>query len=258
MSRKWLVSGEREIRKVGNKKGRRGQHSEEVDLENTSYERWVVNGSPPPIVTALADLRLRAGTPVLMLLRRSGSEPTEWLATSLSARPTRPGVCIRGARGHHMPGVHSRIVLVRVLVVATMSTIRTRGILGLGRRGLGVLLLRGRRGAESDLWWSPLLWLLGSLLVWRLGALLCVLRGRRDGECWRDGSIGGVRGCGCAGIASVGAGTRASTGGGGSASSALLARIGGAIVSNVVVIGFTFVLLDTAGGWVAADREAAG
>ena len=217
-----------------------------------------MNASPPPIVTALADLRLRARTPVLMLLRRSGSEPTEWLATSLSARPTRPRVRIRRAGGHHMPGIHSGIVLVRVLVVPTMSTIRTGGILGLGCRGLRMLLLRRRRGAEVYLWGSSLLRLLRSLLVWRLGALLGVLRGRWDGECWGDGGIGGVGGCGCAGIASVGAGTGASTGGGGSASSALLARIRGTIVSDVVVIRFTFVLLDTAGGWIAADREAAG
>ena len=66
------------------------------------------------------------------------------------------------------------------------------------------------------------------------------------------------RGCGCAEILSVEAGTRASTGGGGSASSTLLAHIRGTIVSDVVVIEFTFVLLDTAGGWVATDRETAG
>jgi hypothetical protein len=84
--------------------------------------------------------------------------------------------------------------------------------------------------------------------------LLGVSRGRWDGECWRDGGIGGVRGCGWAGIVSVGAGTGASTGGGGSASSALLAHIRGTIVSDVVFIGFTFVLLDTAGGWVATNR----
>jgi hypothetical protein len=63
-----------------------------------------------------------------------------------------------------------------------------------------------------------------------------------------------VRGCGCTGIVSVEAGTGASTGGGGSASSALLAHIRGTIVSDDVVIGFTFVLLDTASGWVATDR----
>ena len=69
---------------------------------------------------------------------------------------------------------------------------------------------------------------------------------------WRDGGSGSggmwVRWhCKCWGGG-------ASTSGGGSASSALLARIRGTIVSDIVVIGFTFVLLDTAGGWVAADR----
>ena len=35
-----------------------------------------------------------------------------------------------------MPGIHSCIVLVRALVVPTMSTTTTGGILGLGCRGL--------------------------------------------------------------------------------------------------------------------------
>ena len=55
-------------------------------------------------------------------------------------------------------------------------------------------------------------------------------------------------GCGCAGIASVGAETEASTFGGESALSALLTRIRGTIVSNVVVIRFIFILFDTIGG----------
>ena len=48
-----------------------------------------------------------------------------------------------------------------------------------------------KSGAEGYLRVSPLLRLLRRLLVWTLGALLGVLRGRRDGECWRDGGIGG-------------------------------------------------------------------
>ena len=67
--------------------------------------------------------------------------------------------------------------------------------------------------------------------------------------------LGGVRGCGCASIASIGAGTRASTSGGGSALSALLARIRGTIVSDIVVSGSpSWSLIPPANGLPLVER----
>ena len=172
-------------------------------------------------------------------------------STVLSARPTRPRVCIRHARGNHMPGIHSRIVLVRV-VVPTMSTTRTRGILG-----LRVLLLPRSRGAEGYLRGSPLLQLFRSRLVWRLGALLGVLRGRWDGEYWRDGGIGGCEGMWVRQHCEYW---------GQNQSQHQRWRKCVVYASRPYLwhncewhrrLGFTFVVLDTASEWVATGREAA-
>ena len=75
----------------------------------------------------------------------------------------------------------------------------------------------------------------------------CVARvmGWRVLDGWRYWGVGG---CGCAGIVSVGAETEASTFGGESVLSALLTCICGTIVSNIVVIGFIFILFDTISG----------
>jgi hypothetical protein len=123
-----------------------------------------------------------------------------------------------------------------------------------------MLLLRGRVGSEGYLCWGTLRsLLLGLLRVRGLRALL-VLRRRWDGERWWDGGVWGVRGSGRArtGVAGVWAGTGGSTGGAIGARSALLARVGCASVSDFVIIDVTFVLLDNAAGWAAANREAAG
>jgi hypothetical protein len=86
------------------------------------------HSSPPPIMTALTDLRWRR-RPVRLVLRRSSRQSSQRLT-----RTPRPGVTVRSL--HEMPLVHAMILL---MLMRRMMAVAARVLRG-GGHSLGLLL----------------------------------------------------------------------------------------------------------------------